>query len=151
MSSPAGQDRLYASLNPLVVDGTLTPQQADRVYRAVGPRDDEPSTPDLGHTDGWERPRLFAALAVFAGGLLASCYLVAAAVDRQHDDFTATTFTVMLVAVLGGAGAAAALLLRVRDSVWGLWTSGVLGALALAGFALAFVVLWDKDALLYVT
>lgn len=149
MNTQAGRDRLHTSLNPLVTDGTLTPYQADRVYRAVGSTEVDSSTPSA--VAGWDRPRLFATLMVFAAGLLSSAYVMAASLDAQHRDFTWKTFALMLVSVLVGGGAAAALLLLVQERVWNPWAAGALGALALTGFSVGIVVLWHNDALSYVT
>lgn len=149
MNTPAGQDRLYASLNPLVLDGTLTPQQAERVYRAIN---DEPTASPTPETHaGWDRPRLFAALTVLATGLMATAYIVAVVVDgSDHSGWKSTLLLLATAAVV--AAVAAAWLLLLQHSTWSAWVSGTLGAVALAGLTLAIVVLGgDKDVLVYLT
>ena len=152
MNSPAGQDRLYASLNPLVMDGTLTPHQADRVYSAVGAAGAGPAAPATAGASGWDRSRLFAALTVLAAGLLATAYLVATVVNGSSG--TQWKSTTLLLGTAAFVGAAAAVwLLLLEGNGWSTWVSGVLGAVALAGLTFSILVLGsdDADALVYVT
>ena len=155
--TPAGplhvqtDNRLFASLNGLVVDGTLTPHQADQVYRAVastGPHASAaPGATDAG-ASGWNRQRLLAALGVLGAGLLATAYIVAASVDSEQDFGWKTTVLMAGVTVVLAAGAAVAYA-QLRHRAWAPWLAGVLGALALAAFAFALVVLWDPEGLIY--
>jgi hypothetical protein len=152
MNSPAGQDRLYASLNPLVMDGTLTPHQADRVYSAVGGAAGTTPAPVAAVAPGWDRSRLFAALTVLATGLLATAYLVASVVNGSEG--TQWKSTTLLLGTAAFVGAAAAVwLLLLEGNGWSTWVSGVLGAVALAGLTFSILVLGSEgtDALVYVT
>ncbi len=141
-------DALVDSLDPLVRDGTLTPAQADRVYQALhGSR--WRRTPAAATETGWERPRLWAAVSVLAAGSLGACYLLAASVD-ESEGFGWKTLLILLgvTIVLGLAAAAFAVALHGRP--WARWAAGVLGALALAAFAIGLLVLWNPDVLVYV-
>lgn len=147
MNTTATRDRLFSSLNPLVMDGTLTPGQADAVYRAVG-NDQSAARPDQG-TQGWDRPRLVAAVTVLAAGLLATAYVTAAVVDEGKG--LGWKSTVLLLAVIAVVSTAAAVWFTLlKRQAWSSWLSGVLGALALAALSFALLILWDPDALVYV-
>jgi hypothetical protein len=152
MNTPGGHDRLYASLNPLVMDGTLTPQQADRVYSAVGGADRGVRASGETVAAGWDRSRLFAALTVLAAGLLATAYLVASVVNGvQGTEWKSTTLLLGTAVFLGAA--AAVWLLLLEGNAWATWVSGALGAVALAGLTLSVLILGSdgSDALVYVT
>jgi hypothetical protein len=148
MNTPGGPDRLYASLNPLVMDGTLTPQQADRVYSAVGR--DQAGVP--GGTTvaeaGWDRPRLFAALTVLAAGLIGTAYLVAAMVDEEKGAGAKSTILLLGTAIFVGAAAAVWYFL-LKEHAWSTWVSGTLGAIALAGLTFSILVLGSDDGWLF--
>jgi hypothetical protein len=149
MSTEGGHDRLYASLNPLVMNGTLTPQQADEVYRAVGSAGVEgESGGEI--AAGWDRARLLAAVAVLAGGLLGAPYLISAGIVSDAGPAWKTVLGLVGVTLVLAAGAAV-LLLLLKGRPWAGWVAGVLGASALAAFAIGIVVLWDHDALFYLT
>lgn len=141
-------DALVDTLDPLVRDGTLTPSQADRVYQAL--RASRWSrTPAAATVTGWEQPRLWAAVSVLAAGSLGACYLLAADVD-ESEGFGWKTLLILLgvSTVLGLAAAAFVVVLHGRP--WARWAAGVLGALALAAFAIGLLVLWDPDMVVYV-
>jgi hypothetical protein len=150
MTSPAHGDALFASLNPLVMDGTLTPNQADQVYDAVRWGVGRSTDVDTRRSEGWDRARLWTAMAVLTAGLLSTTYLVAWVVDSERG-FGWKTFVFILGVTLVLAAAAVVCLLRVPTRVWAVWLSGLLGALALTAFAVGIVVLWEPDALVYVS
>ncbi len=142
MNTPATRDRLFAALNPLVVDGTLTPVQADAVCRAI---ETDPAS-DGGA--GWDRARLFAALSVLAAGSLATAYSIAAAVNGKSTfGWKSTVLLLGVTAVVATAAVAWFLLLEAQP--WSGWVSGALGVLALAGLSLALLILWDPDVVVY--
>jgi drug/metabolite transporter (DMT)-like permease len=151
MTTQGGQDRFYAALNPLVMDGTLTPQQADRVYQAVRQETAiSPTGPAVAASGGWDRQRIFAAGSVLAAGLLATAYVVGTVVDERKD--TTWKSTVMMIGTsLVVAAAAAAWLFLLRNATWSRWVSGLLGALGLAGLAFSLLVMWGSDAAVYIT
>ncbi|MEP6667453.1 MAG: hypothetical protein ABJA81_13485 [Nocardioidaceae bacterium] len=146
-------DSLYSSLNPLVSDGTLTPHQADRVYRAVNV-----GAPAYAEAEGfgspaaasgWQRPRLAAAGAILAAGLLGTAFAEASVVTGQKGfDWKMLVVLVAVTLLLGAASAGAFLLLHGR--LYATWLAGALGALALASLAFSLIVLWDPDAFVYV-
>lgn len=158
MTGQGGHDRLFGALNPLVMEGTLTPYQADRVYRAVGAVATPVATPGptggggaVGPATSLDQSRLLAALSVLAAGLLATAYVVAAIVDQNKDTSWQST-VVLLGSALLVAGAAAAWLLLLRDDAWAGWVSGVLGAVGVAGLLFSLLVLWDSsDTAVYLT
>ncbi len=144
-------DSLYSSLNPLVSDGTLTPYQADRVYRAVNAGatpHSEAGTPTDVRAAGWERPRVLAAGAILAAGLLGTAFAETSVISSGKDFEWKLLLMLAAVTVLLAATSAGSFLL-LRGRPYAAWVGGILGALALASFALSLVILWDPDALVY--
>lgn len=148
---PPQFDPLHAALNPLVVDGTLHPQQADRVYWAVA---SQPGARPVGATSEAEHPghrdtrsALPLGLAIFAASLAVTALFVAATLAANRD-FAWKTFIVLVgVTAAFAAGAAACdRLLRAHDNRR--WLVSLLAMLAIIGLGLTLLP-WDNDALVY--
>ncbi len=126
MSYPQGHaDPLFESLTPLVNRGSLSPAQADEVYRAVsdGRREaGKPTTEPV--TTGWHRPRLLAAVCVLGVGLMFAAVWMASitadgggtAAGGGSDDFNWMSFVVMGVVSLLLVAAAAPLAMLLRGA-----------------------------------
>lgn len=160
-SSPS--DPLVDSLDPLVNRGTLSPEQANEVYRAVR---NGPSAPASGGDEttqtktGWQRSRLLAGLSVFGATLLVAALSIASINSEQSlaplvgaedadDGFNGKAFAVMLLITLFLAAAAVAshLLLRRRPSA--LLVTSVLAAFTLFALPTTLGATWDGDGLVY--
>ncbi len=159
MSYPQGHaDPLFESLNPLVKRGSLSPAQADEVYRAVSDGRRETGTPAKETVaTGWHRPRLLAAVCVLGVGLMFAAVWMAsitadgggAGAGGASDDFNWKSFVVMgVVSVLLAAAAAASYVLLAASTTARLVTS-VLAAIALLSLVVTVVSTWDADALVY--
>jgi hypothetical protein len=157
MSTQGAPDRIYSALNPLVMDGTLTPHQADRVYQAVGRETTGSPAAGTGGSGGvgvtgnrLDRPPLLAAVSVLSAGLLAMAYFVGAVIDESND-IGWKSVILMLGTALVVAAAAGAWFVLLRGSAWSGWVSGVLGALGFGALAFSLVVMWDSDAAVYLS
>ncbi len=135
-------DPLHAALDPLVVDGTLHPQQADRVYRAVtaqaGPRpvDATSAAQHAGHRD--TRSALPLGLAIVAASLAVTALFVAATLAANRD-FEWMTFIVLIgVTAAFAAGAAASDRLLTADGNRR-WLVSLLATLAVIGLGLTLL------------
>lgn len=150
---PATFDPLHAALDPLVVDGTLQPQQADRVYRAVTA---QPGARPVNATSGVEhadhrdtRSAVPEGLVIFAAALAMTALFVAAGLAADRG-FEWKTFAV-LVGVTAAFAAAAWIcerLLTPADNRR--WLFALLATLALIALGTTLLSPWDADALVYV-
>lgn len=150
---PATFDPLHAALDPLVVDGTLQPQQADRVYRAVTA---QPGVRPVNATSGVEhadhrdtRSAVPEGLVIFAAALAMTALFVAASLAADRG-FEWKTFAV-LVGVTAAFAAAAWIcerLLTPADNRR--WLFALLATLALIALGTTLLSPWDADALVYV-
>ncbi len=135
---------MFTALDPLVRDGTLTPEQAGRVYSAVRPVSTS-GTP-AGLLGQWSlRDRAIAAVAVIGGALAVAGLLVAASLASSRG-FEWKTFVVMLVAVavlLGGAAVAEVLLPKGSASRW---LAAVLLTLGIIGTGSSILAMWGDTS-----
>jgi hypothetical protein len=146
MTSPSTSDPLSQSLDSLVRAGTLSPDQASRLYSAAGERG---PIDHMHPSAGWPfLDRLRAGVTAFGGAMAFAGLLLAGELSRA--DFKWNTFLVM---------AAITVVLAVGSAVWyvGLstvphsrWTASVLGAFAVKGLGFTILAPWgDKDAVPY--
>lgn len=149
-TTPSTSDPLTQSLDSLVRQGTLTPNQATELYNAAESRPSggpplEPPPPSA----GWPFfDRLRAGATAFGGALGFAALLLASVLS--DGEFKGSTFGVMAaITVTLGVGAATwrVSLAAVPHSRW---TASVLGAFAIKGLGFTILAPWgDKDAVTY--
>ena len=153
MSTPmAATDPIFAALDPLVRDATLTPSQADRVYAAVTTAiphtyrsSDDGRLPTTG--SGSQAP-WFVALATLGAGLVMAAFWVSAALSGGAD-FAWKTFLAMLAVVAASTATAAASHVLLAGRRVGRWMTGVFGTLAWLTLPLSVMVTWSDDVWIY--
>ncbi|MBA2445581.1 MAG: hypothetical protein H0V49_09650 [Nocardioidaceae bacterium] len=151
---PASQDPLFAALNPLVIDGTLSAAQADRVYRDLAANE----TPGVVNPSGTpapdpieQRQRIVAGLVVLGSALALVAATIAGMVSTDWSDFSVKSFAVGLVVTLALGGAFVASELLLKRSIRIRWAVSSLATMALTSLAVLILASWDEEALIYVT
>lgn len=163
MSYSSGpSDPLVESLNPLVNRGTLSPEQANEVYRAVSSAQSQPGQPsgDASSATGWQRPRLLAGVSVLGATLLLAALSIASANSEQSvsqvvngtsvdESFPGKQFALMLLITLFLAAAAAASHVLLTGRPYARLISSVLAAFTLLALVTTVGSTWDAEALIY--
>ena len=159
-------DPIFAALDPLVRDATLSPDQANELYRAVvragttaSPSTapgvqppavisvPAPSVPDVRRPAGWTRPAAGAGLGTVGLGLLASAYAISFLL--AVDDFGWNTFLGMVAPiVVASLVVVASEIAPGEDELRTL--AAVAGSLAIVGLALTIWATGDSGSLSYV-
>lgn len=147
-------DPLFEALNPLVIDGTLSAAQADRVYRDLAANE----TPGVVNPSGTpapdpieQRQRIVAGLIVLGSALALVAATIAGMVSTDWSDFSAKSFAVGLVVTLALGGAFVASELLLKRSIRIRWAVSSLATMALISLAVLTLASWDEAALIYVT
>ncbi len=159
-------DRIFAALNPLVIDGTLSAAQADRVHRNLlvqgATENVRPgATAVIGSVEPGEatavtsadepRERIVPGLVALGSALALVAATIAAVAASSQPDFGEKSFAVGLVVALALGAACVASQLLLHRSIRVRWIISLLGAVALASLAVLILSSWDEEALIYIT
>jgi hypothetical protein len=148
-TSPGTFDPLAQSLDSLVRQGTLRPEQASELYSAAEARTPsgpiEPPPPSA----RWPfHDRIRAGATAFGGALALGTVLLAS--QLSGGEFKWSTFGVMGVITIGLAIGAAAWYVALAAVPHSRWTASVLAAFAIKSLGLTILAPWgDKDAVVY--
>lgn len=149
----ANPDPLFAALNPLVIDGTLSGPQADRVHRVLADKN-APLTvgadePVVGDSVGL-RQRIMPGLVALGSALAFVAVVVAGEVSENKEGFDEKSFAVGLVVTLALGAACAASKLLLHRSIRVRWSISLLATTALLSLAVLILVSWDEESVIYV-
>lgn len=151
-------DPLFATLDSLVRDGTLTGPQAKTIYTRAGERSEQTQVQPLPQAEADQRAdtsgrfdlqRLLGALGIYGSAVILAGFLLIALLSNERD-FEWKTFLPQLAVTLGFAAAAAASWLLVERRRSAVVVTGVLAATAVLTLALTATSSWDHSALAYV-
>ena len=149
----ANPDPLFAALNPLVIEGTLSGPQADRVHRVLADKNapltvgaDEPVVADSVGL----RQRIMPGLVALGSAQALVAVVVAGEVSANKEGFDEKSFAVGLVVTLALGAACAASKLLVHRSLRVRWSISLLATTALLSLAVLILVSWDEESVIYV-
>lgn len=149
MSNPQSPpDPFFASLDSLVHDGTISGEQAARVYAVTTPPSHLAAPGSTGVAESGSVPRLMVALGIFAAALVASGFLVTSNLISTHGFEWKTFLPMAAITIALGAGSLANWALTTRDTASHVFT-GTLATLSVVGVGITINAPWDHVWLVY--